>query len=85
MDVTLHKVDREKEGWFITIKANLDPSVDREALEKIEDWEVSFQKDYVFLKNFFDRSEPWEDEPLEEMVKAAILEVEWKLERIKGH
>lgn len=65
MEVTLHTVEREKDGWFITIKAKLDPTLEREALEKMEDWEVTFQEDYVFLKNYFDLSEPWEDEPLE--------------------
>jgi hypothetical protein len=85
MEVTLHSVEREKDGWLITLQTQLDPPLDQEALEKMEDWEVSFQEDQVYFKNYFDLSEPWEDEPLEEIVKAAILEVGWKLKRIRGN
>lgn len=82
MRVTIHNVEREKDGWLITFSAKLEPSLDRDDLKMMEDWEVSFQDDYVFLKNYFDLSEPWEDEPLEEIIKAATLEVEWKLKQL---
>lgn len=83
MEVTLHSVESERDGWLITLKANLEPSLDREALEKMEDWEVNIQEDYFYLKNYFDLSEPWEDMHLEEIIKAAILEGEWKLIHLK--
>jgi hypothetical protein len=49
----------------------------------MEDWEVTFQEDYIYLKGYFDLSEPWEDIALEEIQKAAIREVEWKLRFLK--
>ncbi|MEN6328823.1 MAG: hypothetical protein ABFC91_00840 [Methanobacteriaceae archaeon] len=84
MDIKLENVESEGEGWLITIQADLEPSLDRETLHQMEDWEVTFQEDYLYLQGYFDLSEPWEDEPLEEIVKAALKEVEWMLKRSRA-
>jgi hypothetical protein len=81
--VTLHDVESRRNGWLITLKAEIEPSqLNQESLQKMEDWEVTFQDNLIYLQGYFDLSEPWEDEPLEEIQKAAIMEVEWKLNRI---
>jgi hypothetical protein len=83
MPVTLHSVETTNKGWIITLKADLEPSLNQDTLKSMEDWEVTFQEDYIYLKGYFDLSEPWEDIALEEIQKAAIREVEWKLRFLK--
>lgn len=83
MLVTLHNVERSRNGWLITLKAEIEPSqLNQESLQSMEEWEVTFQDNVIYLQGYFDLSEPWDDEPLEEIQKAAIMEVEWKLNRI---
>ncbi|WJI08658.1 hypothetical protein FGU46_00400 [Methanobacterium sp. CWC-01] len=82
MDVTLHSVEGKDKGWLITLQSQFQPDMNRKELMKMEDWEITIQGEQIYFKNYFDLSEPWEDEPLEEIIKAATLEVEWKLKRL---
>ncbi len=84
MKVTIHKVKKEKNGWLITLKAHLEPPLDQKDLKKLGDWKVSSHNDYLYLNNYFDRSEPWEDTHLDEIRESAIIEVTWRLGRINA-
>jgi hypothetical protein len=83
MDVTIHTVERKGNGWLITLRSQVQPSMDREKLRMMEDREVTLKGDEIYLKNYFDLSEPWEDGTLEYIIESAILEGKWKLNRLQ--
>lgn len=74
--------DKDK-GWLITLHSQLDPDIDQQKLMKMEDWEITIQAEHIYFKNYYDLSEPWEDETVEELVNAAIVEVELKLKKFQ--
>lgn len=37
MDVTIHTVERKDNGWLITLRSQVQPSMDREKLRMMED------------------------------------------------
>lgn len=82
----LEKLKKSNNGWEIFIRINLDEdevkSLDIDALEKIEDWKTSIRDNNILFVGDFNRSEPWEDEPPEEFVKAAIYELEWRVTKL---
>ncbi|MEG3224803.1 MAG: hypothetical protein BME94_04540 [Methanobacteriales archaeon Met13] len=83
MKIEVETLRKKVNGWDIGLQVELAESqIDRDALNRVEDWKVTFKDNKLYLEVFMDNSEPWEDEPLEELVKAAKLEVEWKLNQL---
>jgi hypothetical protein len=46
---------------------------------KVDEYQISQKGNITYFQVFMDLSEPWEDEPLEELLKAIQKEVELKL------
>lgn len=74
--------DKDK-GWLITLHSQLHTDIDQQKLMKMEDWEISIQGEYIYFKNYYDLSEPWEDIHIDEIREAAVREVELKLKKFQ--
>jgi hypothetical protein len=81
MNVELEKLEKFGDGWNICLRVN-EKNINPDSIKKIEEWQVTLKEDQLYFEGFMDLSEPWEDEPLEELVKAAKLEVEWNLKKL---
>ncbi len=68
---------------MITLHSQLQTDRNQQKLMKMEDWEITIQGEHIYFKNYYDLSEPWEDETIEELVNAAIVEVELKLKKFQ--
>ncbi|MDP3065277.1 MAG: hypothetical protein Q8N08_00925 [Methanobacteriaceae archaeon] len=83
MKIEVETLKKMVNGWDINLQVDLTKSqIDRDALNRVEDWKVTFKDNKLYLEVFMDNTEPWEDEPLEELVKAAKMEIEWKLNQL---
>ncbi|HMK54277.1 MAG TPA: hypothetical protein VK444_05790 [Methanobacteriaceae archaeon] len=88
MEVAVETLKKRNNGWELSItvdlsKLNLNTiNLDYDSLNNIEDWQVTFKDNKLYFKGFMEISEPWEDEPIEELVKAAQLEVKWRADKL---
>lgn len=80
MNVELEKLEQSGSGWNICLRVE-DLKIKEDNLNKIQDWQVTLKDNQLYFECYMDLSEPWEDEPLEELVKAAKLEVQWKINK----
>jgi len=86
MNVKVKNLEKTGKGWNIFLRVELDESelsrLDRNSLGKIEDFQVDLKRDELYFQCYMETSEPWEDEPLEELLKALKLEVEYKVNQV---
>jgi hypothetical protein len=83
MNLDVYQVKEKNHGWDICLKLELEESdVDKLLIHKLrtlEDYEIFPKGNDVYFKVFMDLSEPWEDEPLEELLKAIIKELKYQI------
>lgn len=86
MNVGVENLEKTEKGWNIFLRVELDEAelsrLDRNSLGKIEDFQVDIKRDELCFQCYMETSEPWEDEPLEELLKALKLEVEYKVNQV---
>lgn len=81
MNIELENLEKSGKGWKICLRVD-EININPDSIKKIEDWQVTLTESQLYFEGFMDISEPWEDEPVEELVKAAKLEVEWKVKQL---
>ena len=83
MNLQVSNVEKIGKGWNIVLRAEMDEEelsrLDLKALKEIEDLKVDLIVNELFFQSYMETTEPWEDEPLEELLKALNLEVEYKV------
>jgi hypothetical protein len=86
MNVEVENLEKINQGWTILLRVEMDEiehsKLDRNSLGKIEDFQVDLKKDKLYFQCYMENSEPWEDIPLEELLKALKLEVEYKVNQV---
>jgi hypothetical protein len=86
MQVEVICVDKYEKGWNAKVKVILTPEelshLNKDSISLIEDFDVNLENSVLYFNCFFDKSEPWEDEYLEEILKAIKLEVEYKTRKL---
>lgn len=86
MNVGVENLEKTEKGCNIFLRVELDEAelsrLDRNSLGKIEDFQVDIKRDELCFQCYMETSEPWEDEPLEELLKALKLEVEYKVNQV---
>jgi len=86
LDLVIENLEKTGKGWNIFLRVELDEEelsrLDRRSLGKIEDFQVDLKGDVIYFQIYMEISEPWEDEPLEELLKALKLEVEYKVNQV---
>jgi predicted metal-dependent hydrolase len=83
MIMSVKNVEKRYNGWDVCLQVELDgDELDKlklEELMKVEEYQISQKGNITYFQAFMDLSEPWEDETLEELLKAIQKEVELKL------
>jgi hypothetical protein len=88
MNIEIESLEKNGKGWNIFLRVELEDTelskLDLDALEEVEDYKVYLMGDELFFQGYLEILEPWEDEPLEELLKAIKLEVEYKVNQLLG-
>lgn len=83
MKVEVDSLNKSGKGWKIRIKTILTDEefshIKIDDLQDIEDFQVEITAPVIYFNTFLSIAEPWEDEPLEELIKAVKLEVKHRL------
>lgn len=86
MIVDVDNVDESKKGWHVILKVNLSPEersrLNHDAIAMVEDFKIDLRGSDLYFACFLNTEEPWEDEPLEELLKAIIFEVEYRADAL---
>jgi hypothetical protein len=86
MQIDVDNVDESKNGWNIRLKVNLSSEelsrLNHEAINDVEDFKINLKGSNLYFNTFLNTAEPWEDEPLEELLKAIKLEVEYHVQAL---
>lgn len=81
MKVEIDQTNKIDNGWNVKIKVILSSeelsNLNQESITKIEDFNIILVDSTLYFDCFTDTREPWEDEPLEEILKALKFEVEY--------
>jgi hypothetical protein len=85
MQVDVDYLEESFEGWNVRVKVVLSneelSKLNTASIQDIEDFKIEIDGSVIYFNSFLSIAEPWEDEPLEELIKAVKLEVEY---RVKG-
>jgi len=85
MQVDVDYLEESSKGWNVRVKAVLSTEelsqLNKISIQDIEDFKIELDGSTIYFNSFLSIAEPWEDEPLEELIKAIKLEVEY---RVKG-
>ena len=85
MQVDVDYLDESGKGWNVRVKVVLSTEelsqLKIASIQDIEDFKIDIDGSVIYFNSFLSIAEPWEDEPLEELIKAIKLEVEY---RVKG-
>jgi hypothetical protein len=83
MQVDVDCLEESGQNWNVRLKVLLTTDelslIDYEALEDLEDFNIEIKAPIIYFKSFLSIVEPWEDEPLEELIKSIKLEVEHRM------
>jgi lipopolysaccharide biosynthesis protein len=86
MKIDVYDVSKKNKGWEICLRLELEEKktelIKIQDISSFNDYQVFYKDDTIFFKVYMDLSEPWEDEPLEELLKAVKKELEYKLNLI---
>lgn len=85
MQIDVDYMEESGKGWTVRVKVVLSTEelskLNTVSIQNIEDFKIEMDGSVIFFNSFLSIAEPWEDEPLEELIKAVKLEVEY---RVKG-
>lgn len=83
MQVDVDCLEESGQNWNVRIKVLLTTEelslMDYEALEDLEDFNIEIKAPIIYFNSFLSIAEPWEDEPLEELINSIKLEVEHRM------
>ncbi|MBI5459868.1 hypothetical protein [Methanobacterium sp.] len=86
MQVDVDFLEKSDQDWKVRMKVILTKDelsrIDHDALKEVEDFQIEIKDDILYFKSFLSIAEPWEDEPLEELLKATKLEVEYWMRKL---
>ncbi len=86
MQVDVGGLEESDQGWNIRINVILTTEelsqLDYDALKDVEDFKIETEGNILYFNGFLSIAEPWEDEPLEELLKAIKLEIEYRMNRL---
>jgi hypothetical protein len=89
MQVNVDCLNESLNGWKVRIKVTLSheefSQLDHSAIGNIEDFQIDVKGDALYFNSFLSVEEPWEDEPIEELVKAIKLEVKYRMKGLLNH
>jgi hypothetical protein len=81
MEINVDKINESYKGWNIRLKVNLSTEelsrLNQDKIDRVEDFKIYLEGSNLFFNCFLNTAEPWEDEPLEELLKAIKFEVEY--------
>lgn len=81
MQVDVDYLDESGKGWNVRVKVVLSTEelsqLNTASIQDIEDFKIDIHGSVIYFNSFLSIVEPWEDEPLEELIKAIKLEVEY--------
>jgi len=81
MQVDVDYLDETGKGWNVRVKVVLSTEelsqLKTDSIQDIEDFKIDIDGSVIYFNSFLSIAEPWEDEPLEELIKAIKLEVEY--------
>ncbi|BDZ71348.1 hypothetical protein [Methanobacterium petrolearium] len=81
MKVDVDTVDESRNGWQVCISVDLSSEelsrLNTDSIAMIEDFTIDQKDSNLFFNCFLNTAEPWEDETLEELLKAIKFEVEY--------
>jgi hypothetical protein len=83
MNLNVYQVRELTTGWEVCLKLKLEENeVEKLPVDKLmtlKDYEIIYKGNITYFKVFMDLSEPWEDEPLEELLKAITKELKYQI------
>jgi hypothetical protein len=83
MQVDVDYLEESGKGWNVRLKAVLSTEelsqLNMTSIQDIEDFKIDIDGSVIYFNSFLSIAEPWEDEPLEELIKAIKLEVNYRL------
>ncbi len=83
MQVDVDYLEESGKGWNVRVKAVLSTEelsqLNTTSIQDIEDFKIEMDGSVIYFNSFLSIAEPWEDEPLEELIKAIKLEVNYRL------
>jgi hypothetical protein len=83
MQVDVDYLEESDKGWNVRVKVVLSTEelshLNKALVQDIEDFKIEIDGSTIYFNSFLSIAEPWEDEPLEELIKAIKLEVEYQL------
>lgn len=86
MQVDVDCLEESGQDWNVRMKVILTTEeisqLDYDALKDVEDFQIEIEGPALYFNGFLSIVEPWEDEPLEELLKAIKLEVEYRMNRL---
>lgn len=86
MQIDVDCLDESVNGWKVRIKVTLPieefSQLDLDLIRNINDFQIDVKGHTLYFNSFLSIAEPWEDEPLEELVKSIKLEVEYHMKRL---
>ncbi len=86
MQVDVDCLEESDKNWNVRIKVILTTEelsqINYDALQDLEDFHIEIKAPIIYFNSFLSIAEPWEDEPLEELVKSIKLEVEYRMNSV---
>jgi hypothetical protein len=88
MQIDVDCLNESVNGWKVRIKVTLPneefSQFDQDLIRNIEDFQIDVKGHTLYFSSFLSIAEPWEDEPLEELIKSIKLEVEYHMKKVLG-
>lgn len=86
MQVDVDFVNKLNDGWkvrlFVKLSSEELSMLNMDKLDSIEDYTVNFEGSDLHFDCFVNTEEPWEDESLEELIKAIKIETEYHVQAL---
>lgn len=86
MQLDIDEVNKSGNGWNVRLKANLSNDevqrLNNNSINMVDDFHIELKDSNLYFDCFLNNDEPWEDEPLEELLKAIKIEVEYHVKAL---
>ena len=86
MQVDVDSVNELDKGWMVRLNVNLSSEelskLNQKAINRHEDFDIFLDGSKLYFNCFLNKDEPWEDEPLEELLKAIKIEVKYRAQAL---
>lgn len=83
MHIEIKDLEKRDNGWMVCVKITLDGEEQARfspsRLESEEDYRIYYEDKTLYFSRYFDKSEPWEDEPLDELIEGIKGEIIYKV------